>query len=240
MVAIHNFLYKRIADYGKKYQSGADTVSDFNGRIAEVQSEIFTDLAPFYQTNEKVRGILETWVKVATGTAVNGMFTIVPIGFDFDRIVSIGITDISGNILYEVSPIMEGEVVSYARIPQRKPNSAKKRIYYRTRTDTSGTQITYKTSIELFPKENLPFVAYYLVYPNEAKLAFAFTQTTDEDIQTYDPINSIDLGWSSNAANLILYKMLEKYGITNREQWISEYAKMGISESMLGGTGNGN
>jgi hypothetical protein len=52
---------------------------------------------------------------------------------------------------------------------------------------------------------------------------------------TYDAGNTVDLAWPSSAANLILYKMLEKYGVSVREQLLQEYAKYGIIQSATTG-----
>lgn len=238
MIKVFDFLWQRINQYGQKYLSGQVVVDAFNTALTEVQTEVYTDLSPYYQTNEKIRGILQPWVKKATGTAANSLFTIDDTKGIFDRIVSLAVTATGDptTILFEINPIMEGELVYANRIPQRAPNFAQKRVYYLMESQSTVADIDAEASIRLAPNiATLDYLAYYLVYPYEAKIAFILSETDDEDIMTYDPTESIDLAWGMDAANLILYKMLEKYGVNTREQWLLEYAKLGLSETMVSG-----
>jgi len=211
------YIWNRLADYGQKYMSGTDKVDAFNSKLAEVQAEVYNDLSPYYETNIKVRDILRPWAKKLTGTATSGVITATVASYEFDRVISIGIT-IAG-AFFGANEITEEELVEVARIPQRRPDSAKKQVYYLT----SGTNI-----ITLAPLEALAYTAYVLVMPKEAKIAFTLTSTDDEDVMTYNSAGSTDLEWNKNAQNIIIYKMLEKYGISNRELWLTEYAKLGI------------
>ena len=223
-------LWERVNQYAAKYQSGQTVVDTFNGALAEVQAEIYNDLSPFYQENEKVRGLLNPWVKSVSATFVTGSYTSNdPL---FDRVISIAIRDtqIPPNILYAVAPITESELVYANQIPQRKPDLSKSRVYYLM----NGT-----TTIEIFPKPGtVPAIIYYLSYPSEAKIAFTYTEVNDEYVMTYDAANSDDLAWVTDAYNIILYKMLEKYGVETRDQWIEEYSRLGISKPVLNAGGN--
>lgn len=220
-------LWTRVNQYSAKYQSGQNVVAAFNASLTEVQNEIYNDLSPFYQGNEKVRGLLAPWVKSISATFTNGVYTTADA--QFDRPLAISATD-GTNLIYDIAPITEGELVSYTLIPQRKPDLAKKRVYYLMATPTV---------IHIFPKPaSLPFLMYYLGYPTLAKIAFTYTETDDEDVMTYDAGNSTQLGWSQDAFNIILYKMLEKYGIDTRDQWIAEYSRLGISKPILNTGGN--
>lgn len=234
VIDIYLDLWQRINQYGQKYMSGQQVVDTFNGALSEVQNEVFSMLSPYYSTNEKVRAILAVWVKSVNASATNGAYAI-PSGDDdpqFDRVISLGVTDIATppNILYEINPISEGELVFASRMPQRAPDLSKKRVYY---------LVDAPTTVNFFPKPaSLPFLMYYLVFPDEAKIAFTFSETDDEDIMTYDPDNSVQLKWTKDARNLILYKMLEKYGVTVREQLLQEYSRLGLTE-MLAQPNNG-
>lgn len=227
MILVYNFLWKRLNDYAAKYQSGLNVVATFNNALAEVQLEVFSDLSPYYQTNEKVRLLLAPWVKSAFYSSVNGSFTVLSNQGKFERVISMGVHDTTDTtkILYEINPITEGELVMVNRLPQRRPSIAKRKVYYIM--DTSNVIRTRPTA------SSLPVFLYYLVYPSEAKIAFTYSVSQNEDIMTYDAGNSIDLLWSEDAANIILYKMLEKFGISDREPWLAEYAKLGVSKPVL-------
>jgi hypothetical protein len=233
MIAVLD-LWNRVNQYAAKYQSGQAVVATFNAALAEVQAEVYNDLSPYYQVNEKVRGLLNVWVKVLNATFSAGAYTM-PNGNndpEFDRVISLAITNGSNpaTILYEVNPITEGELVYANRIPQRAPDATKKRVYY---------LMDGPLTINVRPQTvNLPFVLYYLVYPTKSEIAFTYTETDDEDVMTYDEDNSTNLGWSKDAFNIILYKMLEKYGIETRDQWTAEYARMGLAKPILNQGGN--
>jgi len=229
MIAVLD-LWNRVNQYASKYMSGQTIVDTFNGALAEVQAEIYNDLSPFYQENEKVRGLLNVWVKSVNATFAAGSYT--SGDTQFDRVVSMAITD--GNtppiMLYEVNPITEGELVYANRIPQRKPDPTKKRVYY-----FMDGPLIIKTAPNTIA---LPFIMYYLSYPTLAKIAFTYTEVDDEYVMTYDDANSDDLGWVIDAYNIILYKMLEKYGVETRDQWTAEYAKLGLAKPVLNTGGN--
>lgn len=226
MIPIYDFIWKRLADYGAKYQSGADVVDKFNTKIAEVQLEVYNDLSPYYQTNEKVRAIMQPWVNKITGVAINGTYTIAVGNTIFDRVISSAVLDSGNNILFEINPITEGELVMASRLPQRRPDFSQKRVYY---------LIDNPNIIRLKPElPSLNYLTYYLVYPSVATIVFTFTSTQNEDIMAYDATNSVNLGWNGDAANIILYKMLEKYGIVNREQVLAQYAAVGVNMALGG------
>jgi len=223
-------LWERVNQMAQKYQSGQTVVDTFNGALAEVQAEIYNDLSSYYQVNEKVRALLNPWVKNVAATFTTGLYT--SNDAQFDRVISIAIRDTQNppNILYAVNPITEGELVYADQIPQRKPDLAKKRVYY---------LMAGPATIEIFPKPGtVPAIVYYLSYPTLAKIAFTYNLTNDEYVMTYDAGNSTQLGWALDAFNIILYKMLEKYGVETRDQWIEEYSRLGISKPILNQGGN--
>lgn len=226
MISVYSFLWQRLADYGQKYQSGADIVSYFNSKLAEVQSEIFNDFSPLYDESEKVKGLLDYWVKQQYGfSASDGTATIGTNPEVVYRPLSAGYTN-SWNILFAIPSISESELIAVMRIPQRAPNLATKNVYYRF--NSPGT-------ISFYPVAITPFFVFYLIYPTDAHIAFTYSTTANEDIMTFDPTNSVDLAWPASAANLILYKMLEKYGVSVREEVLEEYAKYGIVQTAQSG-----
>jgi hypothetical protein len=229
MIAVYDFLWLRLGDYAAKYQSGTDTVTAFNTKLAEVQLELHSDFSPYYGKNEKVTTLLDFWVKQQTGTSPGtGIETI---GTDLEivnRIISAGYAP-SGAITFAIPAVAENELPAIARIPQRAPNVSKKIVYHR---------FTSPDTVYFYPAAAIPYFIFYLIYPLEAHIAFTYTSTDDEDIMTYDPDNSVDLQWPESASNLILYLMLEKYGVSVREQLLQTYAEYGITRSASAGEGD--
>lgn len=226
MIQIYNFLWKRLADYGKKYQSGIDVVDDFNTKIKEIQLEVINDLSPYYQTNELVRGILEVWVReIVSISSGSGLVALPSVGTEvFMRALSLGVVNGSGDFLFEINPYTENEVAISQRFPQRKPDVSKRIVGY----------VNYNKRIQLYPKSAINYQMFYFIYPTEAKIAFTYTTVDGEDIMAYDDANSVNLAWNENAANIILYKLLEKYGISSRELLLNEYGKLGVATSLQG------
>lgn len=222
MIAVYDFLWLRLADYAAKYQSGTDVVSAFNSKLSEVQVETFNNLVPFYEVSEKVKTLLDVWVKEQVGSSDSTGFVTAGIGDEVvNRPISIGYTS-GGSIIFSIVEIGETELIAIARMPQRQPNVAKKNVYYRFNSPST---------LQFYPKAITPYDMFYFIYPSEAHIAFTFTSTADEDIMTYDPTDSIDLAWPSSASNLILYGMLQKYGVSVRESLLQEYSKYGIDMS---------
>jgi hypothetical protein len=228
MIGVY-FLWQRLINYGQKYQLASLSVDEFNSNLAEVQLEAMTMLGPKYQSNELVRSLLAPWVRRIYDTSdQNGQIQQPQrVGVEeqttetFYRMVGMGVTDTNGNLLFGISPTMEAEIVEMQRIPQRKPDLTKSRAYY----------INYDDVIQLYPQQNISFILWYLVYATMAKLAFTYTLVNGEYIQQYDAINSVDLQWDENATNLLIYLLLEKYGISSRDDLLQEYGKLGIEIS---------
>jgi hypothetical protein len=227
MIPIY-FVWERLNDYAKKHQSGQDTVADFNSKIAEVQLEVHTDLSPFYRENVKIRNLFQPWIRKFTGTEASGQisFPIVE-GEVVDRILS-GAYMNAGALQFGAHEISEGEIAMINDVPQRRPGVAKKNIYYYT--DSANVINTLKASTD----PNLSMLFYYLIFPTDASISFTEAEYADEYVQAFDEANSVNLGWNMDAANIIIYKMLEKYGITTREPWLTEYSKLGVTEQMMG------
>lgn len=230
MVSTYYFLWTRLIQYGQKYQLAAPSVDEFNGNLDEVQREAITILGPHYQANEKVRSLCAAWVRRIYDTSdQNGQLNLPQrVGVEeetteeFYRLVGMGVTDGNNKLLYGISPAMEAEIVEFNRIPQRKPDLTKSRAYY----------INYDTVIQLYPEQEIPYILFYLIYPTEAKLAFTYAMVNGEYVQTYDPANTVDLMWDKDASNLLLYMLLEKYGISSRDDLLAEFARIGIQVSL--------
>lgn len=230
MISTYNFLWTRLIQYGQKYQLAAPSVTEFNGNLDEVQREAISLLAPYYQESELVRSLLAPWIRRIYDVSDSNGQLLQPerVGVEeetsetFFRIISMGVTDSSGNILFGISPAMEAEIVEMQRIPQRKPDLTKSRAYY----------LSYDNVIQLFPPQVISYILFYLVYPTKAFIAFTYQLQNGEYIQVYDATNSADLYWDENASNLLLYMLLEKYGISSRDDLLQEYGKLGVDISL--------
>lgn len=231
MISVQD-LYLSVGDYGAKFMSGTSIQDTFNRNMKQVQLEIMTELAPYYQKNEFVRNLLEGWVRRyydvsdQYGVALPpGRETVIEeTGETFFRPLALGVTDANGVILHEMNSVAENEIFMSIRVPQRAPSLTKKRVYY----------LNYDNRFQFYPSEAIPYILFYLIYPLDANIAFLYTTDaqTGEDIQTIDTDSTVDLSWDESASNLFLFKMLEKYGFQNREQIVLEYGKLGVQFEM--------
>jgi len=230
MVKIYDFLYLSYIGYCKKYQLAIDTVTDFNQKVDEIQREAITILGNHYQQSEKVRSLVTPWVRRIYDTTDQNGQLLQPsrVGVEeetteeFYRLIGMGVTDGNGGLLYNIDPIMENELMLTMRIPQRQPNLAKQRAYY----------LPYDDVIQLYPQQEIPYILFYLIYPTTAILAFTYQEVDGEYVQVYDPVNSVDLYWDKSASNLLLYMLLEKYGVSSRDDILNEFGKFGVQLSL--------
>jgi hypothetical protein len=232
MIKVYDFLFQRLSDYAQKYQSGLDVESSFNSKMAEVQLEVFNQFQPYYAVNEQVRVLLSPWVK-SWNNYTTGFDGVVPYPTadpnDFCRVISLFVMGNNNTPIYEIAQVNENELGIIQRMPQRRPSSEKKRVYY---LDTDR--------IQLYPQQAISISGFYFVYPTDAKIAFTYNIIDGEDVRVYDSVNSIDLQWNESAANLILYKMLEKYGVSVREDLLMQYSRLGLSNIQTKGATDGN
>lgn len=232
MISVYEYLWLGVADYAAKYQSGTSVDDTFNRNLKQSQLEIIADLSPYYQSNEKIKNILDSWVRREYDQSDEYGVILLPgretvneeTGETFLRALALGVTDSSGTILYEMHSVQENEIFTIQRVPQRSPSIAKKRVYW----------LNYDNRIQLYPSEAIYFSMFYLIYPLEARIAFRTLEDPDtgEFYQEYFPEESIDLQWDEIVAPLFLAKMLEKYGYQNRETVVAEYGKLLASEGV--------
>jgi hypothetical protein len=159
----------------------------------------------------------------ATDTSDSGVLTIAPVsGERYCRIISL-FTTIKNNV-YAVYQVQENELGIIQRMQQRRPDVSRKQVYYLD-----------NNAIQLYPQQVLSVSGFYFIYPTEAKISFTESVVDGEDTQVIDPSNTVDLAWNPSASNIILYKMLEKYGISVREELLQQYSQLGLNEAEMKG-----
>lgn len=205
-------LYDRTNDYLKKYQSGFDTIEDFNGKLYQVQYELANFLISIYARNERAQQYLEPILVSAdvTGSG-SGVMATPP---DFMLFMS---AEYAGKPVHKVSV---NQLVAYEQIPQRRGDLVKKRV------NITGINNGWLAK----PASAYTITVNYVKHPPIATIAFTETETEDEDILAYDDDNTIDFVWSEDCINLLLYMMLDKIGLSVREDVIREYAQLGLNQ----------
>lgn len=113
----------------------------------------------------------------------------------------------------------------------KKPTMQKPKI---TQSVFKGKDGVLKTGFSVSPRKVSVIVLDYYVQPTDA--VFAYTVSTP-DVQTgsgeqiiYDQKNSVPLQWSPTLINEFLWRLAERFGITTKAQFLTQYAGMKAKE----------
>jgi hypothetical protein len=211
MAKKHKLVYDRLIDYAKKYQSGFDIEADYNSRFAEVQQELANYLITVVGYNSKAENLLDPLIKSATtGTPTSGK---VARPDDFLHLLS---GSYEG---YPIHILSSNQLATYEQIPQRKGDISKKRVNIASVDGKWEVKPDTATGISIR----------YVKIPPLSTIAFQISETENEYVMSYDDAATVDFVWGDICVPLIIYMMLEKYGVSMREEILREYARLGIS-----------
>lgn len=209
-------LFRSLCEYAKDYVSGMDPVQEFNRKINESQKEIADAIFTLYDKNERVRTLVTPFIKSAQGTASG----LIPNPPDFHRALSIRVT-VGGKdlVLYYAK---DNELIEQSFIPQRKADFSKGIGYYTNLND----------SIKIIPADSVEYRMTYLRNPSDVDLIHSYVPNGFGQVSIIDS-SSTDLEWNDNAFNLILNWLLFKYGVLNRDQFLTEVSGYGITSDLI-------
>ena len=208
-------LYDRVQDYLKKYQSGFDTVNEYNGKFSEVQYEFANYLISVYGRNERARQYLQPLLLSADVTGSGSGIMQTPTLF---------MHFLSADYMSRpVHMLSVNQLMAFEQIPQRRGDLAKKRV------NLTGINNGWLAK----PASAYAITVQYVKHPPVSTIAFTITATADEDILTYDDAATVDFVWSEDCINLLLYMMLSKVGMATREEVISQYAQLGLNQEAV-------
>jgi len=221
MIAIKT-LFESFCDYAKDYPAGANPTVEWCKKLNEAQYDIMDKVAPLYDDNERIKKLMRDFITPYTAnTTSNGEITTVP--DTLYRIIQANVLPVGADpILVHYSH--ENSVAMTYGIPQRSPSLANKIIYYHF---TQG-------GMQLYPKQVLPFSMLYLRKPEDGYIEYVETAIGTGEF-ALRPVNGtmVDLLWDESGYNLILYSLLEKYGIIKKEVLLTEYGKFGIQTDLI-------
>lgn len=192
--------------------SGYSDDAEWNRNLKLVQTDLFNTMAPLYSKNIQVQDMLAPFVKSLSDQVVtNGA---VVKDANYGQLISINIGG------YPVYPININEESIINTSPVRKPSIEKNQYYY----------LLKNNQINILPY-NVQKVSYeYLRVPADALIKFNIVETSESDYFTPEALSEIE--WPVKASNFLLYLMLEKYGIDQRESLAIEYSQIGIQKEI--------
>ena len=215
-------LFHSFCEYAKDYKAGPDPVPEWNSKLQEAQLELMDAVAPLYDLNERIRTLMRPFIKPHNGVTDTLGFVAVP-GDLYRMIGSINATYNSNTFPVKFS--YESGVVINSRIPQRAPSLAKRIAYFHY---TEG-------GIQLYPRQAFTVSFHYIAKPASAAIAYKrmINPATDEHVIELDTDNTVDLEWNDDAYNLLLFILLEKYGLVTKDQLLIEYGKLGVNSDLI-------
>lgn len=215
MAKKQKLVYDRLKDYAAKYQSGLDVVTNYNSRFAEVQQELSNYLISIIGFNERAEQLLDPLIKdFTTAAPTDGLITRPE---DFSHFLS---GAYEGSPIHKLSP---NQMATYEQIPQRRGDLSKKRVNISSVGGKWDVKPATATGIKVR----------YVISPPTSTIAFTYSSTDDEYIMAYDDGSTVDFVWGEECIPLLVYMMLDKYGLSVREQLLMEYARLGIAKEEI-------
>lgn len=214
MAKKHKLLYDRLTDYAKKYQSGLDIVTDYNSRFAEVQEEFANYLVSILAVNDRAEQYLDPLIVTITSAVTAGLITRPT---DFRNYISASYNG------YPVHKLSANQMETYEQIFQRKGDLTKNRVNICAQDGKWLVKPTATVSIITKYVKTVPL----------STIAFTYTSGADEDIMTYSDSATVDFVWDAECIPILIYMMLEKYGISVREQLLQQYALLGLGKEEI-------
>lgn len=213
-------IFKSFCEYNKKYVCGPDPMPEFNRKINEVQKELMDLIAPQYDINERIKNLMRPFIKQHSATGI--MSGLNPYPADLYRMVG-AVTVNQSATQFTAHNTYENGANLNDLIPQRRPSVSGKIAYYQYSVD----------GIQLYPNTISECSYYYIKSPVNGVLNYVFEADPDTDeMLLVEDIDTVDLEWDESAFNLILYKLLEKYGAIEKDVLDIEFSKAGLKSDI--------
>lgn len=202
------YLYDKVNDILVANQGGYFSNDEFNRDLQQAQYDLLLYLTP--GTDRRVNEVLKWLI-----TDVYYTTDIAALPSDYymrlDSAIEVGI----GKRIVQV-PAYElntDDAISSIFSPVREPSITTRTAYF----------YIHDNQVAWFPKVNGRYMLRYLKYPPVAQRAV--TIDTVNDIEVYDPVNSIHLGWPAQALPYFIDLLSYYRGIENRDsevlQWVA-------------------
>lgn len=211
-------VYNRVMDLAKAGTSGMETQDEFNSIIESVQPALQQLLMDADEANQKVTEALK-WIKpsVTLVTGANGLITLPN---DYLQVATIALVQNATSYPAEKLPVNQ---ISMTRTsPIRKPILANNQLKYYFK-DGSAYTMPEQSGITIN-------MIYHKVVP---AAIITLTPASDVDSDFLVPTADVDFGWPTSMYNLLVYMVLEQYGIEVREDLLLAYSQLGITREII-------
>lgn len=206
-------LYNSTEQLMKSGTAGYTTQSEWNNILSAVQRQLMEYLFPFFENNTQVQDALAPFVKSVAAASVTSSGLAKPTGYAHFLSASIG--------GYPVFPIKSNSETIINHLSIRQPSVTNKLYYYYMEDD----------KIKFLPSVTHSVAYTYIRQPATASIVLTAVSSDDDDYITASM--GSDLEWPSTMFNLILYMMLERLGLEQKEQLTMQFANLGIQKEAI-------
>jgi len=213
-------LWYRMMGLAKAGTSGMDDAASFNGKIDSVQKSLAELLIEVAEENQKVSDAL-SWLKKTSGnltTASDGSIT-----FPSDYLHIDSLSFVAGGKKYPGIKLRTSEIDMSATSPIRGSNA----------TAPNENNYYFMAGTLYVSPEVAAIVVNMRYYKQVPAATIVLTPTSDSNGDYVIPTVGTDLGWPVQMFNLLLYMVLEQYGVEVKENMLIQYAEMGITKEMI-------
>lgn len=210
-----------VSRLGKSGTSGYDNQVLFTKKANFVQNSLFEAMADVYEVNESASTAMGPFVKYYNGYTDDLGVISKPEGFK--RLLTLWVLQDDGTRA-TARKIMTNEYSMISTSPVRKPK----------KNDTLEKAYCYfDDKINVLPDEKLRVQLLYLRSPKPVKFVATRVSDNQSDYLMPDPTKSVNFEWPSSMYNIIVYLILEQFGVEMKDQLLMEFSKYGITQEMV-------
>jgi len=212
MISIYS-LWESVRDLTRKDNAGWTDMDEFSRLVNNAQQDLFD----YYIAEEfsRAKSALQIFIKEATLSQSLPSYYNLPSDYRYPLVsgaVVIQSADCTPSIdNYPADHLDSDEALLVLRSPIRKPDLAKRRFAFEILTD----------KIKAYPKE-FKGRWYLKYYRNPTAAVLNYTLDTVNQLQTYNPVGTVNLEWPENERQnfidlILVYKgaLLDKPGLVN-------------------------
>lgn len=213
-------VWQRVMDLAKAGTSGMDTEDEFNGKLNSSQMIMEEALIDVAEINQKASDAL-SWLKIASGPVVSDSTGAITMPEDYLHLDTAAFIN-GSSVRFPATKLRTNEIEMTRSSPIRAP-------------DISNNEINYyfkSGGIYVMP-EQAGIKLDFLYYKKVPDASITLTPASDQDGDLVTPSVGVELGWPLSVQNLLVYCILEQFGVEIREEMLYEYAQFGITREMI-------
>lgn len=207
MISIVRF-WDSLAKLAKIGTAGYETQEQFNLSLQSVETSLMSTLAPLYNSSRAVKDLLAPFVVPDSATTDPDGSYDKPA--DYFQLAAVSVDG------YPATEVDVNEIQMLMYLPSRRPSVTDNRYAYYEESD----------KIMLLPEDELDVSIKYIRHPVPGQIVLTATETDEDDYVT--PTSGSDLEWPERAFNLLLFLMLQRFGVEIEKQLLIEYSNLGI------------